>query len=342
MKAVVINKHGGSDVLEYVEDFPNPEIKPNEVLIKVGAISLNRIDTVVRKGYPGLQVPKPHIIGGDAAGTIVELGSNVSDFSVGDRVVVYPVYLPEIRDPHYGDMEHLNDGWQFFGLQRKGTYCEYLAVPSENLFKISDNVTFETAASTPIAGLTAYHAIYSVTEIKPGDFFFIWGGGGGLASYAIQLAKLKGATVIATVGNNDKKQKVLEFGADYVFNHYTDDVPALVKEIAQKGIDVIIDYVGPATFDRSFSMIRKNGTIIFCGIITGTETKLSLHQAYFRHLNLRGIYLGSKPEFNAFLKLVDDGLVKSHIFKVFDLKDAADAHNLLDSGDYTGKIVLKV
>lgn len=342
MKAVIINKHGGSEVLEYVEDFPKPIIKPNEVLIKIGATSLNRIDTVVRKGYPGLQVQMPHIIGGDAAGTVVELGSNVSDFSLGDRVVVYPVCLPEVRDPHYGDMEHLNDGWQFFGLQRSGTYCEYVAVPSENLFILQDNVTFETAASMPIAGLTAYHAVNSVTELKKDDFFFVWGGGGGLASYAIQIAKLKGAKVIATIGNDDKKQSVLDFGADYVFNHNTDDILALVKEIAPKGVDLIIDYVGPATFDKSFSMLRKNGTIVFCGILTGTETKLSIHQTYFRHLNLRGIYLGSKSEFKAFLDLVENESIKSNIFKVFDLKDVAEAHKLFESGEYVGKIVLKV
>lgn len=342
MKAVIIDQHGDSDVLTYVEDFPKPKLEVNEVLLKVGATSLNRIDTVVRKGYPGLQIPMPHILGGDIAGTIVEIGKNVEGFLIGDRVVVYPVYLPENRDPRFGEMEHLNDGWQFFGMQRKGAYCEYIAVPAENLFKLSDSISFETAASMPIAGLTAYHAVHSVTEIKRDDFFFIWGGAGGLASYAIQMAKLKGAKVISTVGKDEKKQDVLNFGADYVFNHHTDDVPTLVKEIAPKGVDVIIDYVGPATFDKSFSMLRKNGTIIFCGILTGTETKLSIHQTYFRHLNLRGIYLGSKPEFASFLKLVGEGAVKSHIHKVFNLKDAAEAHKLLESGNYAGKIVLKI
>ena len=342
MKAVIINEHGNSEVLNYVEDFPKPVIKANEVLIKVGATSLNRIDTVVRKGYPGLKIPMPHILGGDIAGTIVQTGKNVEGFLKGDRVVVYPVALPEYRDAGYGEMEHLNEGWHFFGMQRNGAYCEYIAVPAENIFKLSDNISFETAASLPIAGLTAYHAVNSVMDLKPGDFFFIWGGGGGLASYAIQMAKLKGATVIATVGKESKKEAVLGFGADYVFNHYNDDVPALVREIAPMGVNLLIDYVGPATFDRSFSMLRKNGHLVFCGILTGTETKLSIHQTYFRHLNLRGIYLGSKPEFASFLKLVGEEKVKSNIFKTFDLKDAAKAHQLLESGEFTGKIVLRI
>jgi len=342
MKAVIINEHGGPEVLKYVEDFPIPTIKPNEVLLNVGATSLNRIDTVVRKGYPGLKIPMPHILGGDMAGTIVELGSEVSGFITGDRVVSYPVYLPEYRDPKHADMEHLNDGWQFFGMQRHGAYCEYMAVPAENLFKIDDEVSFETAASMPIAGLTAYHAVHSVTDLNKGDIFFVWGGAGGLASYAIQMAKLRGAVVIATVGNEEKRQNVLAYGADYVFNHFKDDVPALVREIAPKGVDLLIDYVGPNTFDRSFSMLRKNGHIVFCGIITGTETKLSIHQTYFRHLNLRGIYLGSKSEFASFLDLVNKKQVKSHIHKVFELKDAHKAHELLESGNYSGKIALKI
>jgi NADPH:quinone reductase-like Zn-dependent oxidoreductase len=342
MKAVIINQHGSDEVLEYIENFPKPVINDSEVLIKVGATSLNRIDTVVRKGYPGLNIPMPHILGGDIAGTVAEIGKSVNGFEIGDRVVVYPVYLPEIRDEKYSETEHLNDGWQFFGMQRKGAYCEYIAVPGENLFKISDNISFEMAASMPIAGLTAYHAVNGVTDIKNGDFFFIWGGGGGLATYAIQLAKLKGATVIATVGKNEKKQAVLNIGADYVFNHYEDDIVNEVKKISPKGLDVIIDYVGPATFDRSFAMLRKNGHIIFCGILTGTETKLSIHQTYFRHLNIHGIYLGSKSEFSEFLELVNDGKVKSVISQVFDLKDAAKAHQLIESGNYLGKIVLKV
>lgn len=342
MKAVIIEEHGSADVLKYIEDFPKPKVGEKEVLIKIGATSLNRIDTVVRKGYPGLNIPKPHILGGDISGTVAELGSKVDNFVIGDRVVVYPVYLPNERDEKYVDNEHLNDGWQFFGMQRHGAYAEYISVPSENLFRISDDVSFETAASLPIAGLTAYHAVNSLYNLKPGDVFFIWGGAGGLASYAIQLAKLKGAIVISTVGKDEKKSKVLEYGADYVFNHYTDDIVNEVRKISPKGVNLLIDYVGPATFEKSFTILRKNGHLVFCGILTGTETNLSIHQTYFRHLNIHGIYLGSKQEFSEFLELVNTKKIKSNIHQVFDLKYAADAHRLLESGEYSGKIVIKV
>jgi NADPH:quinone reductase-like Zn-dependent oxidoreductase len=342
MKAVIINEHGSADVLQYTEDFPTPTPADNEVLLKVHAVSLNRVDTVVRKGYPGQTIPMPHILGGDMAGVVEQAAKNSDKFKVGDRVVVYPIKLPEERDPHYGENTFLNDGWQFFGMQRHGAYAEYIAVPEENLVKISDNVSFEEAAALPIAGLTAYHAIFGTVDLKPDDVFFIWGGSGGLGTFAVQLAKQKGAKVIATVGKNYKKSVLESLGADLVLNHHEDDVVAETRKFAPKGVDLLIDYVGPATFDKSFSLVRKNGTIIACGMLTGMEVKLHYQQFYFRHLNLRGIFLGPMNEFVEFVEMKNQGQIKSHIHQVFDLKDAADAHRLLESGNYVGKIVLKI
>ena len=342
MKATIINKHGDTDVLQYVEDFPVQEIKDNEVLVKIHSTSLNRVDVTVRKGYPGLNLPMPHILGGDIAGEIASMGKNVNDFDLGDRVVVYPVYLPEIRDGHYGEDEFLNDGWQFFGMQRNGSYCEYLAVPSENLLKLPENLDYASAASLPIAGLTAYHAVNRIGEFPENAIFFVWGGSGGLGTYAIQLAKAKGAKVITTAGKNSKKQTLLDLGADYVFNHFEDNVPAEVKKIAPKGVDILIDYVGPATFEKSFSMLRKNGNLLFCGMLTGMEVKLNIQQTYFRHLNIHGIYLGNKHDFFNLVNLAAEGKIKSVINSQFDLKDASKAHQLMESGNYIGKIVLNV
>jgi NADPH:quinone reductase-like Zn-dependent oxidoreductase len=342
MKAIIINKHGDTDVLQYVEDFPMPEIKEKEVLVRIHSTSLNRVDVTVRKGYPGLNIPMPHILGGDIAGEIAALGNNVDDFAIGDRVVVYPVYLPEIRDEHYGENEFLNDGWSFFGMQRNGSYCEYLAVPTENLFKIPENLDYASAASLPIAGLTAYHAVNRVGEFREDDVFFIWGGSGGLGTFAIQLAKAKGAKVITTAGKNYKKQELLDLGADYVFNHFEDNVPAEIRKIAPKGVDYLIDYVGPATFDKSFSMLRKNGTLIFCGMLTGMEVKLNIQQTYFRHINIHGIYLGNKHDFFHLINLAAEGKIKPVIKNQFNLSEASKAHKLMESGNYIGKIILNV
>jgi len=342
MKAVYFDEHGTADVLKYTEDFPMPQVADGEALIKIHAVSLNRVDTVVRRGYPGQTIPLPHVLGGDIAGEVVTPALGSSKFKAGERVVVYPIKLPKERDPHYGYNEFLNDGWQFFGMQCHGGYAEYIAVPEENLVRISDQVSYEEAAALPIAGLTAYHAIFGTVELRPDDYFFIWGGSGGLGTYAVQLAKIKGAKVIATVGKNEKKQAIYDLGADLVLNHHEDDILARVREFAPKGIDLIIDYVGPATFDKSFAMLRKNGTIVACGMLSGMEVKLHYQQFYFRHLNLRGIFLGPRNEFEQFVNLKNENKIKSHIHQVFDLKDAVEAHKLLESSDHLGKLVLKI
>jgi len=340
VKATIINKNGGTEVLEYVEHFPEPQILDNEVLIRIKATSLNRVDLTLRKGYPGLVMNFPHILGGDIAGDVVQLGNEVSNFKIDDRVVVYPVYLPKERDIHYLENEYLNEGWQFFGMQRDGSYAEYIAVPAENLMLIPNNLSYEEAASLPIAGLTAYHAIFGTGGLKEGDTFFVWGGASGLGSIAIQLAKMQGAVVIATVGKDEKKEAILAFGADYVFNHHKSNVVDEVRKINPKGVDMLIDYVGPAVFDKSFAMMRRAGKLILCGMLTGLNVNLNIQQAYFRHLTIQGIYLGNKHEFYSLINYAAEGKIKPQIHSIFHLKEAANAHKLMESGNYIGKIVL--
>jgi NADPH:quinone reductase-like Zn-dependent oxidoreductase len=342
MKAVVINQHGSPDVLEYVHDYPIPDINENEVLVKIHSASINRVDTVIRRGYPGLTLPLSHIPGGDAAGTIVQTGKKARHFKIDERVVVYPIVLPEKRDPHYIGREHLNDGWQYFGMHRQGTYAEYLAVPAENLVKINDDISFEEAATLPIAGLTAYRTINTVGNVQAGDVFFIWGGAGGMGTILIQLAKNVGATVITTTSKNEKKDKLYELGADYVFNHLNDDVVTEVKKLFPAGVDHVLDYVGPATFQKSFALVRKGGKILLCGMLTGMETTLHIQQTYFRHISILGLYLGTPDEFKKLVDLVAEKKIKPQIHTVLPLHKAAEGHRIIESGNYTGKIVLNV
>ncbi len=341
MKAVYFDKHGEPGVLTYTEDYNNPEPKDNEILVKIDSTSINKIDTVMRRGYPGIQLPLPHVPGGDIAGTVAGLGSNVRDFKGNDRVVSYPIVLPENRDPKFEGLEHLNDGWKYFGMHLPGSYAEYICVPAENLLRLPANVSFEQAAALPIAGLTAYHAVETVAQLNENDLFFIWGGSGGLGSIAVQLAKNRGAAVIATVGKEEKKSAVYEFGADHVFNHYEEDVETEVKKLFPSGVDVIVDYVGPATFDKTFRMVRKNGKILLCGMITGKEITLNIQQTYFRHINILGLYLGTMEEFSGLLNMVAEGTINPLIHEVMLLKEAARGHEMIHSSEHLGKIVLK-
>ncbi|MCX7879153.1 MAG: zinc-binding dehydrogenase [Ignavibacteria bacterium] len=342
MKAVILKENGGPEVLEFVENFPEPVLKPNEVLVRISATSLNNVDLILRRGYPGLKLNFPHILGGDIAGEVYAIGEEVTNVRIGDKVVAYPIVLPEQRNPRYKDFEHLNDGWRFFGMHINGSYSEFIALPSENLIVLPDNVNIDEAATLPIAGLTAYQCIYKIAQMKEGDIFFFWGGASGLGILAIQLAKLAGVSVITTVGKDFKKEIVKSYGADFVFNHFNDDVATEVRKLYPNGVDYVLDFVGTSTFDTSLSLLRKNGKMMVCGIMTGNQVMFNFQQFYLRHLNLSGFYLGSFNSFKELVELFVSNKIKPRIDNVFRLKDARDSHSYMELGQHIGKIVLKV
>ena len=340
MKAVVMPQHGGRETLQYISDSPDPKPGKGEVLVKVAATGINNVDLVNRRGYPGITIPMPHILGSDIAGTVEKLGAEVTGITLGARVVVYPLI-------GCGKCQLCRDGrpniclnWRFIGLHLDGGYAEYVTVPADNLIPLT--MSFHEAVSIPVAGLTAYHALKTVGELKPGQIFFIWGGAGGLGTMAIQIAKNLGAKVIATGSTQKKLDVIRKLGADLALNRLTDDIPAQVKKYAPDGVDLILDYVGPATFSTSFSMLRKGGTLLLCGIITGRETNFSIHQTYLRHLSIKGLYMGTKAEMVELLRLVEEKKVTPHIENVLDLREASEGHRLMESGESIGKIVLKL
>lgn len=344
MKAIILNENGGTDKLIYTESHPEPEIKPNEVLVQIKATSVNRADLVIRGGYPGLQLNFPHILGGDIAGVIAKTGSEVKDLKEGERVVAWSIVSEADDDWSKKGKAGQSISWQYFGMHRNGSYAEYAAVPASSIIRLPDNVSFEDAACLPVAGLTAYHAVKTVGELEKGDKFFIWGGTSGLGIIAIQLAKELGAEVFATAGFPHKIEYLKQMGVDHIFNHR--DGSAVDDEVLKLtgglGIDVILDYVGPEAFPKNFKMVKKGGKILFCGILTGREATVSLHMTYLRHISLLGLYLGEKRELEALVDLVAQGKVKPHIGAELGLKDAAKAHELMAKGEVLGKIVLKV
>ena len=335
-------QHGDREQLRFVTDFPEPTPGADELLIRVHATSLNQVDLVVRRGYPGIGIPLPHIMGGDIAGEVVARGAAVTSPPLGARVVAYPIVscgdCPLCREGR----PNLCLNWRYFGLHLKGGYAEFAVVPAANALPLPDSLAYESAAALPVAGLTAWHALTSVGELRAGQTFFIWGGTGGMGSIAIQIAKQLGATVIATGGTAEKLDRMRSLGADYALNRFSDDIPARVREIAPNGVDLVMNYVGPQTFPASFEMLKKGGTMLLCGIITGRETAVSLHQSYLRHLNLKGLYLGTQQELQELLNLVASGAVRPYIDSVLRLDEAPEAHRRLESGEFFGKIILKV
>lgn len=342
MKAVYLTQPGTtSDVLTYVTDAPVPTIAADEVLVKVGATSVNRIDLVMRGGYPGMETTYPHILGGDVAGTIEEVGSTVEGWKVGDRIVAYPMVW-------WGHCELCSEGnhnlclnWKYFGMHLPGGYAEYVAVPSKCLIALPEQLSFAQATALGVAGLTAYHGLCTVADLQPGQTFMIWGGSGGLGTLAIQIGKHRGATVIATCSSDDKKQALRDLGADVVLNHTTENVFDEVKKLYPVGLDTVMDYVGPKTFQQSFDLLKKGGQLLLCGILTGRETNFSIHMTYLRHLSIKGLYLGTKAEMEELVWLVAAGKINPHIGDVLPLSAAAKAQDRLVKGDFTGKLVLQ-
>jgi NADPH:quinone reductase-like Zn-dependent oxidoreductase len=274
------------------------------------------------------------------AGEVAEVGSSVSKFSVGDRVVSFPIVLADNIDPKYKEDPQLQFGWKFFGMHMNGGYAEYVAVPESSLFKLPDNVSYQEAATLPTAGLTAIHAIDSVADLKSGDVFMVWGGSGGVGTFAIQIAKQRGATVITTTSTEEKAKRLKELGADYVYMRDDEEIVEKIKANFPQGLDAVLDYVGPTTFDKSFALLRNNGRIMFCGMITGREVNLNIQQTYFRHLNINGLFLGSPNNMSDLLNLISSGDVKPQIDSEFDIEDASSAQEKFESGNYIGKIVM--
>jgi NADPH:quinone reductase-like Zn-dependent oxidoreductase len=346
MKAVLLTKHGGVDSLDFVTDFPEPVPAADEVLIRVQATGLNQVDQVTLRGYPGIAIPLPHIQGGDIAGVIAGLGPQVEGWREGERVLVFPIVTEPDDALAARGLDNLAQPWQFFGMQRRGGHAEYVCVPARNLVRLPDNVDFADAVQLGVAGLTAQHAMGThVGRLEAGQDFFVWGGSGGLGTMAIQLAKSRGARVHAVGSTAARLQTMQELGADFVYNRSELDyagIAAAVRGNAPGGINLLLDYVGPAAFPANFSMLAKGGTFAFCGMLTGVETSLHLQQTYLRQLTLRGYYLGTKPELEQLVGMLSEGRIKAVRAAEFSLAETAQAHEYMNSGEGIGKIVINV
>lgn len=340
MRAVVLRSHGAPDeALVYRVNVPEPTPAAEEVVLRVRATSVNRVDTIIRRGYPGLQLSLPHILGGDIVGEVVASNGH-AELPEGTRVLVYPIVsCGHCRLCHRG-LSHLCLNWQYFGMHRAGGYAEYVAVPVRCCIPLPESLSDLEAACLGVAGLTAYHAI-QVSGLSAGESVLIWGATGGMGAFLLQLARQRGATVIATTRRMEHAELLSSWGAEVVLpTSPAEAVAQRLRALFPDGVDVVIDYIGPQTFPTSFSLLRKGGRMILCGILTGRETVLSVHQTYLRHLSLQGIYLGTRAELEALVALVAQGAIRPHIAAVYPLSEAARAHAELEESKTVGKLLL--
>ncbi len=338
MKAVRIHDFGGPEVLKY-EDVPDPELRKDYVMVRIHACALNHLDLWVRKGLPGVKLP--HILGSDIAGEVAECGEYISDLKPGTRVLLSPMLF-------CGHCEQCNSGRQNFcpqfavlGNNAEGGNCELIAVPRASVIPVPDSLGYVDAASVPLVFLTAWHMLVGNARLRAGQTVLVLGAGSGVGSAAIQICKMLGAEVIATAGDERKLAKAREMGADHTIDHYQQKISSEVKRITSKrGVDIVFEHVGTATWAESIKSLKYGGTLVTCGATTGFDASLDLRVLFARQLSFHGSYMGSMGELDEAMKHVFAGKLKPVVDRTFPLSETRAAHEYLASGEQFGKVVV--
>jgi len=341
MKASIFRRHGGPEVLEYAE-MPEPQIQANEVLVEVKACALNHLDIFVRNGLPGIEIPLPHIPGNDVAGVAKDVGSLVPWIKAGDEVMIQPGVSCGHCDACLSGRDNLCREYDIVGYRRDGGYAQFVAVPGVNVFPKPSNLTWEQAAALPLVTVTAWHMLVTRANVQPGEDVLVHAAGSGVGSLAIQIAKLRGARVIATASSDEKLAKARSLGADETVNYSTEDWPKEVRRLtSQRGADVVVEHTGSATWPGSISSLKNSGRLVTCGATSGYDARTDLRQVFYRHLTILGSFMGSKAELLAAMKFVGEGKIQAVVDRVLPLSEARVAHELLESRGQFGKVVLR-
>ena len=341
MKAVRFHQHGGPEVLRY-EEAPQPELVPGEVLIRVRACALNHLDLWERRGIDRVTIPLPHISGSDVAGEIV--ASAAQDIAVGRRVMVQPgmscgrcaacLSGKDNECPKYEVLGYLN---------HPGGYAEVIRVPVQNLVPLPDEIDFVQAAAFPLTFLTAWHMLITRAQLKRGDDVLVLAAGSGVGQAAIQIAFLHGARVFATAGSEEKLARARSLGAYEVIHHHRQDVAEEIKRLTNKrGVDVVIEHVGQATWPSSVRSLARGGRLVSCGATTGAAGTLDLVALFARQLTIHGSYMGTKGELLRAARFFFAGQLRPVIDRTYQLADAEEAQRRLEGSEQFGKIVLEV
>lgn len=338
MKAMRFHEFGGPEVLCY-EDVPKPVPEFGQALVRVKAASINHIDIWAEKGVyykPSL----PHIPGSDAAGVVEEVNAGDESF-VGGKVIVYPTLACFHCRLCIEGSHNLCANYKTLGAHVNGSYSEYITVPIKNLMRMPETLRFEEAAALPLTFTTAYHMLVDRAKLQPHETVLVLGAGSGVGSAAIQIASLLGANVIATSSSEEKLRKAQRIGADVAIN-YTEEnwVDQVMLATNNKGVDVVIDHVGAATFGKSIKCLAKNGRLVTCGVTSGNEATISIRELFMAQRSILGSVSGTMKDFIAVTKLAAEEKIKPVIDSVYRLKDAEKAQERLLSRQSFGKIVL--
>jgi NADPH:quinone reductase-like Zn-dependent oxidoreductase len=341
-EAMVIRETGGPEVLTR-ETLELPDPGPREVRVRVRAVALNHMDLWVRRGLPHLQYEWPYRLGCDIAGEVEALGPGAREAKVGDRVLVSPGLSCGVCARCLSGEDNLCRKYRIFGEGAQGGYARHLNVPDTNLLPHPDKLTFTDGAALPLVFLTAFQMVVTKARVLPGQTVLVQAAGSGVASAAIQLAKLFGARVIATTSTDEKAARALALGADHVVNYTTDDFVAECKRLTDKvGVDAVIEHVGGEVFVKSVLATRWGGRVVTCGATAGFSPTLDLRQIFFRQVEVLGSTMGPKGDLFRVLALVNEGKLRPVVDRVLPLWHAAEAHRVLEERRAFGKVVLEV
>lgn len=344
MKAVLFRQHGGPEVLEYT-DFPTPEPQPGEALIRLHAAALNRMDVMVRNGWPGIKLELPHINGADGAGEIVAFGdqAETGELETGDHVVIN-------ANLGCGECEFCLDGkdnmcrnWHLLGETVRGTYAEYVSLPVRQLYRLPKDFNFHQAAAAALVYQTAWHSLIKRGNLRQGETVLIVGAGGGVNTASIQIAKLFGAQVVV-IGSNAKKLEMAEFlGADVLIDRSNEEdwSKAVFVATNKRGVDVVVDNVG-TTFMQSLRALRKGGRLLTVGNSGGPKFEIDNRYMFAKHLSIIGSTMSTLIDFKEVMDLIVTGKLRPVIDSTYSLKEAAMAQERLWRNENFGKITLDI
>lgn len=340
MQAVHITRAGGPEVLELVT-LPDPAPAAGEVLVRVLAVSVNHLDLWVRRGLPGIPPHWPFIPGCDGTGEVVALGAGVHGFSIGQRVVLLPGVSSGTSTHDRAGNDHLSDDYGIRGEHVDGFARELIALEARYVLPLPDGVDPVRAAAVPLVFLTAWGMLVTRAGVRAGETVLVIGGTSGVGSAAVQIARERGANVIATVGSEEKAALARELGAEHTVDHGAADWPKQVRALTGgRGCDVVVEHVGPATWAGSMRSLARNGRLVTCGGTTGPEVAIQLQHLFIKNQSVLGSTMGPRTAFPEIFELVARGALRPVVDRVLGLTEVREAHRLLESRAVLGKLVL--
>ena len=344
MRALTISAHGDLEQLRLRDDLPVPELRaPTDVRVRVRAAALNHLDLFVVHGLPGVTIAPPWILGADAVGEIEAVGSAVTDVVVGARVVVNPGVADRTCEYCRAGEQPLCPRFQLLGEHRPGTLAEYVVVPAANVRTIPDDVPTPEAAAFTLVTLTAWRMIVSRARVQAGEDVLIWGIGGGVALAALQICKSLGARVWVTSSSPEKLARARALGADETLDHRREDVARVIRErTGKRGVDVVVDDVGAATWTQSLAALGRSGRLVTCGATSGALVETDVRRLFWNQWTIMGSTMGNDAEFEAVVEQLRRRRLMPPVDAVFPLSRARQAFERLESANQFGKIVVTI